>query len=75
MKIEIYTQTNNPYCGMAKQWLDINNYTYSETVLDDPHKIQGFYESLEIEVNTLPQIFIDNEHIGGFDRLLRSKLV
>ena len=79
MKIELYTETKNPYCGMTKQWLDINNYTYEETVLDGPHEIQGLYESLEItfdvKVSTLPQILIDGEYVGGFDQLLRTNLV
>jgi glutaredoxin len=75
MKIEIHTEVKNPICHMAKQWLDINNYTYTEVEYDNPHIIQGFYESLDMEVNSLPQVFIDDEHIGGFDQLLRSKLV
>lgn len=75
MIIKIYTETNNPFCGMAKQWLDINKYTYEEVCINDPHEIQGFYESLEKSVDTLPQIFIDGKHIGGFDSLLRTDLV
>ena len=79
MKIEIYTEINNPYCGMAKQWLDINNYEYNELVQNGPHEIQGLYESLEImfntKVDTLPQILVDGELVGGFDNLLRSPLV
>lgn len=75
MKIEIHTEINNPYCHMAKQWLEINNYEYSEIEYNDPHKLQGFYESLDTEVNSLPQIFLNDTHIGGFDQLLRSELV
>ncbi len=79
MKIEIYTEIKNPYCGMTKQWLDINNYTYEETVLDGPHEIQGLYESLKItynvDVSSLPQILIDGEYVGGFDQLLRTDLL
>ena len=33
MKIEIYTEIKNPYCGMTKQWLDVNNYEYTEVQL------------------------------------------
>jgi len=75
MNIEIHTEVKNPVCHMAKQWLDINNYTYTEVVYDNPHTLQGFYESLDKEINSLPQVFIDGKHIGGFDQLLRSKLV
>jgi glutaredoxin len=79
MKIDIHTEVKNPICQMAKQWLDINNYAYEETLLDDPHEIQELYESLEItfnvKVSTLPQILIDGEYVGGFDQLLRTNLV
>lgn len=75
MNIVIHTEVNNPFCGMAKQWLDINNYTYEEIVYNDPHSIQGFYESCTKPTDKLPQIFVDNIHIGGFDDLLRSDLV
>jgi glutaredoxin len=60
---------------MAKQWLDINNYTYNEIVYDNPHTLQGFYESCTKPTDKLPQIFVDDVHIGGFDDLLRSELV
>lgn len=75
MKIEIHTASKNPICQMAKQWLDINDYSYTEIKYDDPHVLQAFYESLGESVNNLPQIFIDDVHIGGFDQLLRSDLV
>jgi len=75
MKIEIHTEVKNPICHMAKQWLDINNYEYTEIQYDDPHTLQGFYETLGESVNTLPQIFINGTYIGGFDQLLRSDLV
>ena len=82
MKIEIviYTEINNPYCTMAKQWLDINNYEYDEQVQNDQHEIQALYESLEImfnltKVDSLPQILVNGEYVGGFDKLLRTKLV
>jgi glutaredoxin len=75
MNIVIHTEVNNPYCGMAKQWLDINNYTYNEIVYDNPHTLQGFYESCTKPTDKLPQIFVDDVHIGGFDDLLRSELV
>tara|TARA_Y100001937_G_C7127882_1_gene335740 strand:- start:1075 stop:1302 length:228 start_codon:yes stop_codon:yes gene_type:complete len=75
MNIEIHTEVKNPICHMAKQWLDINNYTYTEIVYDNPHTLQGFYETLGDSYRSLPQIIVDGKHIGGFDQLLRSELV
>ena len=75
MKIEIYTKTTCPYSTMAKQVLELNGYEYTETVLDDDNKRTQFYESCGDDVNTVPQIFVDGERIGGFQHLLRSKLI
>tara|TARA_S200002703_G_scaffold157014_2_gene163894 strand:- start:892 stop:1122 length:231 start_codon:yes stop_codon:yes gene_type:complete len=74
MKVEIYTKTTCPYSTMAKQVLELNGYEYTETVLDDDDQRTQFYESCGNDVNTVPQIFVDGERIGGFQHLLRSKL-
>jgi alkyl hydroperoxide reductase subunit F len=75
MKIEIYTKTTCPYSTMAKQVLELNSFEYTETVLDDDDKRTQFYESCGDNVNTVPQIFVDGERLGGFQHLLRSKLI
>ena len=75
MKIEIYTKTTCPYSTMAKQVLDLNGYEFTETVLDNDDQRTQFYESCGENVNTVPQIFINGERIGGFQHLLRSKLI
>ena len=75
MKIEIYTKTTCPYSTMAKQVLEINGYEFTETVLDNDDQRTQFYESCGENVNTVPQIFINGERIGGFQHLLRSKLI
>ena len=75
MKIEIYTKTTCPYSTMAKQVLELNSLEYTETVLDDDDKRIQFYESCGDNVNTVPQIFVDGERLGGFQHLLRSKLI
>jgi len=75
MKIEIYTKTTCPYSTMAKQVLEINGYEFTETVLDNDDQRTQFYESCGENVNTVPQIFVNGERIGGFQHLLRSKLI
>ena len=75
MKIEIYTKTTCPYSTMAKQVLELNSLEYTEAVLDDDDKRTQFYESCGDNVNTVPQIFVDGERLGGFQHLLRSKLI
>ena len=75
MIVKIYTKTTCPYSTMAKQVLKLNGYEFTETVLDDDDQRTQFYESCGNDVNTVPQIFVDGERIGGFQHLLRSKLI
>jgi|TARA_B100001094_G_scaffold179482_1_gene173761 glutaredoxin len=75
MKIEIYTKTTCPYSTMAKQVLDLHGHEYTETVLDNDDQRTQFYESCGDNVNTVPQIYLNGERIGGFEDLLRSKLI
>ena len=60
---------------MAKQVLDLHNYEYTETILDDDDQRTQFYESCGENVNTVPQIYLNGERIGGFEDLLRSNLI
>ena len=75
MKIEIYTKTTCPYSTMAKQVLDLHGYEYTETVLDNDDQRTQFYESCGENVNTVPQIYLNGERLGGFEHLLRSNLI
>lgn len=75
MKIEIYTKTTCPYSTMAKQVLDLYGYEYTETILDDDDQRTQFYESCGENVNTVPQIYLNGERLGGFEHLLRSNLI
>jgi glutaredoxin 3 len=66
--IIIYTTRICPYCIMAKRLLDKKGARYQEINVDaDP----GLREEMMIKTKqrTVPQIFIGNRHIGGFDEL------
>lgn len=65
----IYSKATCPYCDFAKQLLKSKNVTYTEIAVDkDPSKLE---EMLQKSNNrrTVPQIFINDQHIGGFDDL------
>jgi len=65
--IEIYTTPTCPYCLAAKALLDKKGVAYKEmTVIGDPAKRQEMLERANGS-HTVPQIFIDGRHIGGFD--------
>ncbi len=65
--IELYTTPTCPYCLAAKALLDKKGVAYTEyTVIGDPTKRQEMLERASGR-HTVPQIFIDDQHIGGFD--------
>lgn len=74
MKITVYTKTICPYCTSAKMWLKNKGYSYEEINLDDDVERQKFYERVGEGVRTVPQIFVDDERIGGYQELVKSHL-
>lgn len=74
MKITVYTKTICPYCTSAKMWLKNKGYSYEEVNLDNDEERQKFYERVGEGVRTVPQIFVDDERIGGYQELVKSRL-
>ncbi|RYY47763.1 MAG: glutaredoxin 3 [Sphingomonadales bacterium] len=68
-KIEIYTKAFCPYCSRAKALLDSKGVDYEEfdITMGGP-KRQEMLERANGR-STVPQIFIDDKHIGGSDDL------
>jgi glutaredoxin 3 len=67
--IVIYTATYCPYCTRAKMLLDSKGLTYKEIdVTDDPAGREALVEKAEGR-RTVPQIFINDQPMGGFDDL------
>lgn len=69
MKIVVYTKANCPNCVSAKQLLQAKGLEYIEV---DVEKIPATMELLQRqfpEVRQMPQIFINDERIGGFTGL------
>ncbi|MGR9099926.1 MAG: glutaredoxin 3 [Gammaproteobacteria bacterium] len=66
--ILIYTSTICPYCIMAKRLLDNKGIGYREINVDARPGLRE--EMMKITARrTVPQIFIGDRHIGGFDEL------
>lgn len=73
MDIILYTKTRCPYCISAKTWLNQRNYTFEEVNLDNEVLKEAFVKE-HPTLRTVPQIFVDGEHIGGFSDLVKSRL-
>jgi glutaredoxin 3 len=66
VKVEVYSTAMCPYCQRAKHLLDRKGVSYVEyrVDLDDSLRIEMEQRSKRF---TVPQIFINDQHIGGFD--------
>jgi glutaredoxin 3 len=68
-EIEIYTQPWCPYCVRALKLLDAKGVDYRE--IDAPSGTPARAEARQRSGRTsVPQIFIDGQHIGGCDDLM-----
>ena len=68
-QIEIYTSPLCGYCHAAKRLLTSKNRGFSEiNVLAQPARRAEMTQRAKGR-RTVPQIFIDGRHIGGFDDL------
>ena len=69
MKVLIYTKDNCIWCDRAKILLDSKKISYIEIDLSDDSERLKFYEKIGDNVKTVPQVFIDDKRIGGFQDL------
>ena len=69
MKVSIYTKDNCIWCDRAKILLDSKKISYNEIDLSDDSERLKFYEKIGDNVKTVPQVFIDDKRIGGFQDL------
>jgi len=70
VKVLIYTRNNCVWCDRAKNLLTINNLEYEEIDLSDDVLREKFYKKFNHSIKTMPQIFIDDNRIGGFEALV-----
>ncbi|GFZ89605.1 glutaredoxin 3 [Elstera cyanobacteriorum] len=67
--IEMYIDPYCPYCAKAKRLLTAKGQTWAEIdVIADPKRRAEMRDRASGR-NTVPQIFIDGQHIGGCDDL------
>ncbi len=64
-----YCTTHCPYCIGARALLDKKGVAYNEINLDARPEMRSEMERLSGHTS-VPQIFIDDFHIGGFDEMV-----
>lgn len=67
-QIEIFTGPGCGYCEAAKALLTRHKLAFTERDVSEPAVLAEFRERLP-RIRSIPQIFIDGEHIGGYEDL------
>ena len=67
--VEIYTWSYCPFCIRAKALLDNKGVNYQEYCIDGDEAARAEMAQRANGKRSVPQIFIDDNHIGGCDDL------
>ena len=72
-KVEIFTGANCAYCVAAKNLLKSKGLSYEEYRIDLDAARRDEMLVRSANRRTVPQIFINGEHVGGFDDLAAAE--
>lgn len=67
-KVQIYSTNWCPYCDAAKSLLDHKGVAYDEIDVTDPTLRMEMMQRAHGR-RTVPQIFVGETHVGGYDEL------
>lgn len=65
MKIVVYSKSACPQCDTAKMLLKSRSMEFEEIRIDDEAARQAFFERCGPSVRQMPQIFINDQRVGG----------
>ena len=65
--VEIYTWKTCPFCIRAKQLLHEKGVEFTEYAIDGDNTARSKMAERSHGQRSVPQIFIDDQHIGGCD--------
>ena len=68
-EVVMYSTRFCPYCVRARMLLDNKNISYTEIRVDEQTEQRAVMEQRS-QRTSVPQIFIDDYHVGGCDDLL-----
>ena len=67
-QVKVYTTNNCPYCHAAKRLLNDKGVTYEEINVENDDAKRQWLKTTTGQ-RTVPQIFINDQSIGGFNEL------
>jgi glutaredoxin len=68
MKAVVWSKPACPYCDQAKALLKMKEIEYEEKIIGDGYLKEDLLEAVP-GARSVPQIFLDEELIGGFPEL------
>lgn len=68
MKATIWSKYHCPYCDQAKALLKSRGFEIEERKLGDGYTKEDLLEAIPT-ARTVPQIFLGEEYVGGFNEL------
>lgn len=69
-KVTMYSTRFCPYCMAARQLLEMKSVEYDDIAVDGAPEMRAEMMTKSGR-HTVPQIWIGNTHIGGFDEISR----
>jgi glutaredoxin len=68
MKAIVWSKDNCTFCDQAKALLEQRNIAYEEKKIGYGYTREDLLEAVP-SARTVPQIFVNNNHVGGFTEL------
>jgi len=68
MKAVVWSKPACPFCVKAKNLLKNKGIEYEEKNIAEGYKIEDLL-ALVPNARTMPQIWLDGQHLGGYDQL------
>lgn len=68
MKATVWSKTHCPFCDQAKALLKLKGIEYQENMIGQGYTREDLLAAVPT-ARTVPQIFLDDEYVGGFNEL------
>ncbi|HEX3140546.1 MAG TPA: glutaredoxin domain-containing protein [Rhizobacter sp.] len=65
LKIVVYSKSACPQCDTAKMLLKTRELAFEEILIDDEAARLAFFEKCGPSVRQMPQVFINDQRVGG----------
>lgn len=65
LQITVYSKSACPQCESAKMLLKSKSLDFKEIKIDDETERMAFYEKCGPSVRQMPQVFINDQRVGG----------